>query len=159
MLTRLTAHFCRISLSVSIPTRETTQGFNFQKPSQNPSGDRIKTHIIHSTEGTSKERRGPPMAAKTQQSNKSNKRKQITGPHSKSDTSPSKKPKLLQSKSSNPGNKGLNKPFKSFKQQRPVKSHSGKLETAGANEGPKSKRERRLHAKVDSLFCSDWVYM
>ncbi|KAJ9699672.1 hypothetical protein PVL29_005507 [Vitis rotundifolia] len=87
------------------------------------------------------------MAAKTQQSNKSNKRKQITGPHSKSDTSPSKKPKLLQSKSSNPGNKGLNKPFKSFKQQRPVKSHSGKLETAGANEGPKSKRERRLQAK------------
>ena len=94
------------------------------------------------------------MAAKTEQGNKSNKRKQITGPHSKSYTSPSKKPKLLQSKSSNPANKGLNKPFKSIT----VKSHSGKLKTAGANEGPKSKRERRLHAKVDSLFCSDWMY-
>lgn len=48
-----------MSLFGSIPTRQLTRDSisKTQKPSQNPSGDKIKSHIIYSTVGTSTEPR------------------------------------------------------------------------------------------------------
>ncbi|KAJ6897808.1 hypothetical protein NC652_024584 [Populus alba x Populus x berolinensis] len=82
------------------------------------------------------------MAAKKQDSNnKSKKRKQNPDAKTNTNSSFSKRPKLVSSK---PENKQEKKPFKPFKKQ-----NFGKLKSQSGEEKntPLSKRERRLHAK------------
>lgn len=83
------------------------------------------------------------MAAKNQQS-KPKKRKEIPGSKPDGNRSTSKKPKLIDSKPSRHPSNESKKPFKHPKHKQ---SGDGKEKTA-----PMSKRERRLHAKVDSFY-------
>lgn len=82
------------------------------------------------------------MAAKNQQG-KPKKRKQIPGSKPDGNRSTSKKPKLVDSK---PSSYSTNESKKPFKHPKHKQSGDGKENTA-----PMSKRERRLHAKVDFL--------
>ncbi|XP_010259453.1 PREDICTED: pumilio homolog 24 isoform X2 [Nelumbo nucifera] len=87
------------------------------------------------------------MAAKDQRNqDESMKRKRIAGTQREGEKRTSKKPKSVQSKPAAPPNKGLKKPFKSSKQQA-VKTQPEKRQFAVEKKVPKSKRERRLHAK------------
>ncbi|XP_039000245.1 LOW QUALITY PROTEIN: pumilio homolog 24-like [Hibiscus syriacus] len=85
------------------------------------------------------------MAAKNQQTHKSNKRKQISSSNTDRDSSKSKKPKLH---ASFPSNKPLKKPFNSSKQKHEHPSHSKfKKPEYGSENKELSKRERRIQAK------------
>ncbi|XP_031277171.1 pumilio homolog 24 [Pistacia vera] len=90
------------------------------------------------------------MAAKNQQeTNKLKKRKLNAGAKVHPNASTSKKPKVTASKpSKTPQNKEFNKPFNPIKQkQNPFKPKFGNKDANEEQTVPKSKRERRLHAK------------
>lgn len=84
------------------------------------------------------------MAAKKHDGNKLKKRKQNPDVKNRTDSSASKKPKLV---SSDTQTERLKKPFKPSKKahnpSKLIKSESGK-----EKHEPQTKRERRLHAKV-----------
>ncbi|KAK9288302.1 hypothetical protein L1049_016753 [Liquidambar formosana] len=86
------------------------------------------------------------MAAKNEERNKSKKRKPNPGSHGDADNSPSKKPKFIKSKPTNPPNKATKKPFKSSKHHS-EKPKFEKSDTAKEKKVPMSKRESRLQAK------------
>lgn len=91
------------------------------------------------------------MAAKNQQdTNKFKKRKLNAGAKTHANASTSKKPKLAASKpSKTPQNKEFNKPFNPIKQkQNPLKPKFGNKDATEEQKVPKTKRERRLHAKA-----------
>ncbi|KAJ0035556.1 hypothetical protein Pint_24442 [Pistacia integerrima] len=90
------------------------------------------------------------MAAKNQQeTNKLKKRKLNAGAKVHPNASTSKKPKVTASKPpKTPQNKEFNKPFNPIKQkQNPFKPKFGNKDANEEQTVPKSKRERRLHAK------------
>ncbi|MBA0557785.1 hypothetical protein Golob_014829 [Gossypium lobatum] len=90
------------------------------------------------------------MAAKNQQTQKPNKRKQFSSTKTDKDGSKSKKPKLLSStpSSANPSNKLLKKPFNSSKPKREHPTHSKfKKSESGSDNKELTKRERRIQAK------------
>ncbi|XP_068332792.1 pumilio homolog 24-like [Pyrus communis] len=79
------------------------------------------------------------MAAKKQEKSSPKKRKQIPGNKLETHSSSSKKPKLLDSKRSNPRSTDFKKPSKPFKPREPGLDHEKQV--------PLSKREGRLRAK------------
>ncbi|KAM1171536.1 hypothetical protein ACFX2G_022245 [Malus domestica] len=79
------------------------------------------------------------MAAKKQEKSSPKKRKQIPGNKAETNSSTSKKPKLLDSKPSNPRSTDFKKPSKPFKPREPGLDHEKQV--------PLSKREGRLRAK------------
>nr|KJB34630.1 hypothetical protein B456_006G077200 [Gossypium raimondii] len=90
------------------------------------------------------------MAAKNQQTQKPNKRKQFSSTKTDKDGSKSKKPKLLSStpSSANPSNKLLKKPFNSSKPKREHPTHSKFKKSESGNDNKElTKRERRIQAK------------
>lgn len=90
------------------------------------------------------------MAAKNQQTQKPNKRKQFSSTKTDKDGSKSKKPKLLSStpSSTNPSNKLLKKPFNSSKPKREHPTHSKFKKSEFGNDNKElTKRERRIQAK------------
>ncbi|KAH1091260.1 hypothetical protein J1N35_018517 [Gossypium stocksii] len=90
------------------------------------------------------------MAAKNQQTQNPNKRKQFSSTKTDKDGSKSKKPKLLSStpSSANPSNKLLKKPFNSSKPKREHPTHSKFKKSESGNDNEElTKRERRLKAK------------
>lgn len=90
------------------------------------------------------------MAAKNQQTQKPNKRKQFSSTKTDKDGSKSKKPKLLSStpSSTNPSNKLLKKPFNSSKPKREHPTHSKFKKSESGNDNKElTKRERRIQAK------------
>lgn len=91
------------------------------------------------------------MAAKSHpQTSQTKKRKQVAGAQTEAPEhyTSSKKPKFVARKPSGPPDRGSTQAFK------PPKQNFAKSETGEENKAPMSKRERRLHAKVDYFRTS-----